>query len=116
MLTEKQKKFILHLLKQSGYAEPTDWVALLSKKAAHQMIEQLLREKEAARLERIEEKKRYQAQLALPPPEPLAADDPLIPPELVEFKRWAREVYERGEQTILQLIALREERFGKPVA
>lgn len=57
---------------------------------------------------------KQQGYLPLPPPEPIASDDPVIPPEVTEFKRWASGAYQRGEQNILQLIALYDEKFGNP--
>ena len=115
MLTDKQKKFILYLLRQSGYAESTDWVACLSKKAAGRKIEELLAAKQAAKIAWAEEKKRYQAQLALPPPDPIPFDDPLIPPEIREFKRWARNEYQNGQSILHRrfIASVSEIRFNR---
>jgi hypothetical protein len=98
-ITERQAKFLRSLLKQVEHPRSVD-VDFLSAKEASRLISQLLGERRA------------QAKPPEPPPPP---DDLSIPPELILFKRWAREVFQRGELTMKQLCALQDERFGKPV-
>jgi hypothetical protein len=122
MPTEKQSRFIKHLLGKKGYySENWCWLELYSIKEAGRLIDKLLKEKWGewcrefiANLPAPVEKRRRQTELPLPPPEPLPPDDPSIPPEVTEFKRWASGVYQRGEQNIAQLSALYDEKFGNP--
>jgi hypothetical protein len=97
--TEKQLKYLRFLVNKTG-AEQPDW-EFLTKGQASELIGQLLNVK------------LRQTELSLPP-EPLPPDDPSIPPEVTEFKRWASGVYQRGEQNIVQLSALYDEKFGNP--
>lgn len=105
--SEKQIKYLRFLVGKAG-SEPPDWETL-TKGQAHQLISQLKEEMEAHEAPRV----LRQTELSLPP-EPLPPDDPSIPPEVIEFKRWATEVYRRGEQNIAQLSALFDEKFGNP--
>ena len=99
-ITEKQAKFLRSLLQQAGRTADVD---RLSRWEACKLISQLVDERNA----RGQSK---QAELALPLLPPLV--DPEILPELAEFKRWAREIYQRGELTIHQLGELQDARFG----
>ena len=100
-ITDKQAKFLRSLLQQAGRSTDVDH---LSRWQACQMISELLAKMNA----KPPFERRLQAELPLsqaPPPEKIS-------PELVEFKRWAREVYHRGELTIQQLCELQDARFG----
>jgi hypothetical protein len=120
-MTEKQTKFVQHLLRKRGYrSDDWSWLRIYSVKAASKLIDMLLKDEAATqefmtRLPAPVERPR-QALLPLPQPEPkpLPLDAPQIPPEQTEFKKWAREVYARGEQTIAQLGVLFDARFGNP--
>lgn len=120
-MTEKQAKFVKYLLGKRGYrTEDWSWLSVYSVKSTIKMIDMLLKGGIAAdefvhRLPAPVVRPR-QAHLPLPPPRPREIPQAEVPPELTEFKRWAREIYQRGEQTIQQLAALQEARFGNPFA
>ena len=120
MPTDKQARYIKHLLgKRHGYySEEWGWLQGYSIKGAGKLIDKLLKDEPGsaafiATLPPPTEKPRRQAWLPLPDPEPLPLP-PDLPPELAEFKRWARGVFQRGEMTMHQLGLLQDERFGSP--
>ena len=120
MLTDKQARFVKYLLGKKGYySEDWAWLGSYTIKAAGKLIDKLLNDGPGsaafiATLPPPVEKRRKQAWLPLPDSEPLPLP-PDLPPELAEFKRWAREVFARGELTMQQLCELHDGRFGKPV-
>ncbi len=122
MPSEKQLSFIRYLLAK-GYYRTSDWswLHLYSRKQASALIDNLLNNSPHWREEFIRGlpepvAKLRQSEIPMPPPKPLEPEDPQIPPEVTEFKRWATEVYQRGEQTITQLGVLYDARFGNPLA
>ena len=122
MLTEKQANYIKYLLGRKGYhSEDYGWLNRYSKREAGKLIDKLL--KDEWRQWAVEfimslppptEKRKRQAFLPLPEPEPMPLDDAAVPDERREFKRWGREVYQKGELTFTQLGELYDSRFGSP--
>ena len=123
MPTDKQAKFIKHLLgRRSYYSEDWGWLGGYSIKQAGKLIDKLLKPEQwgewcadfISKLPEPKEKPRKQAWLPLPDPEPMPMPLPSdLPPEVAEFKRWARDVFQRGELTMTQLCELYDARFGK---
>lgn len=116
------------LLSKKGYhSEDWGWLEAYGKKQASKLIDKLLNDNEWSAefifgLPAPVERKRRQAFLPLPEPEPMltplparlpiSLGDVALPNERARFKRWARNVFERGEQTIDQLGRLFDARFG----
>jgi hypothetical protein len=100
--TDKQKNFLRALLRKTGDTRPMSWESL-TKREAGKLIDKLLRKAQLQKPQSV-----AQAQFRLPDPNP----EP--PTELMEFKRWARGVYQRGEKGILELIEEQQKLFGNP--